>query len=161
MYHIYLAGPITGLTYQECISWREEFKELLADAMDSKDWRSEEVRCLSPMREKECLNGVGILDKDYPLFGPLSCARGIISRDFFDCSRADILVANLLNSTQVSIGTVMEIAWAYQKRTPTIVIMEKEGNCHEHPMLWETVSFRVETLKQAAYISTAVLWPHR
>ena len=29
---VYLAGPITGLTYEECVGWRERAKEELAKA---------------------------------------------------------------------------------------------------------------------------------
>jgi hypothetical protein len=42
----------------------------------------------------------------------LSCARGITTRDYNDCKRCDILVANFLGADKISIGTVMEIAWA-------------------------------------------------
>lgn len=164
MLQIYLAGPITGCTYQGCTSWREAFKEMLAKAMAGPDWRPEEVRCLSPMRAKDYLDQVGIINKDYPSveFGPLSCSRGIMTRDFFDCCRANILVTNLLGASVVSIGTVMEIAWAYQNNTPNIVIMEPDNkNLHEHPMIWEAIGFRVESLQQAADTAVAVLWPHK
>lgn len=159
---IYLAGPITGCTYGGCTSWREAFKEMISKAMAGPGWKPEEVVCLSPMRAKDYLDQVGIIQKDYPSvdFGPLSCARGIMTRDFFDCTRADLLVVNLLGAPIVSIGTVMEMAWAYQKRTPTIVAIEKEGNVHEHPMLWESWGFRVESLQAAADAAVAVLWPH-
>ena len=163
MLQIYLAGPITGCTYKGCTSWREAFKGLLANTMAGKDWKPQEVRCLSPMRAKDYLDQVGVINKDYPSvdFGPLSCSRGIMTRDFFDCCRADILLVNLLGATIVSIGTVMEIAWAFQNRTPTIVVMEKENNLHEHPMIWEAIGFRVETLEQAAHTAAAVIWAHK
>jgi len=161
MNHIYLAGPITGCTYRNCTSWRHAFEEFLAEAMQNVYWRPEEVRCLSPMRAKDYLNQVGVINKDYPSFqfGPLSCSRGIISRDFFDCTRSDLLVVNLLGATITSIGTMMELAWAYQKRTPSIVIMEREGNLHEHPFVWETTSFRVTSIEEAVHTALAVLWP--
>lgn len=163
MLQIYLAGPITGCTYRGCTNWREAFKDMLRENMAGEGWNPDGVRCLSPMRAKEYLDQVGVINKDYPSvdFGPLSCSRGIMTRDFFDCTRADILVVNLLGATIVSIGTVMEIAWAYQNRTPTIVVMEKENNLHEHPMIWEAIGFRVESLEQAAHTAAAVLWSHK
>lgn len=163
MLQIYLAGPITGCTYEGCTTWREAFKEMLAKTMVGPDWRPEEVRCLSPMRAKDYLDQVGVINLDYPSvdFGPLSCSRGIMTRDFFDCTRADLVFFNLLGAPVVSIGTVMELAWCYQARIPTIVAMEKENNLHEHPMVWEAIGFRVESLQQAADTAVAVLWPHR
>jgi len=83
-----------------------------------------------------------------------------MTRDFFDCNRADVVVVNLLGATRVSIGTVMEIAWAYQRHTPTVVIMERDStvNVHEHPMIAEATGFRVETMEQAAHVAKVILF---
>lgn len=144
---IYLAGPISGCSYGECTNWREAFKTLVPAS----------VRCLSPMRGKDYLAGEDVIDGSYPEH-TLSCSRGIMTRDFFDCTRADLLVVNLSGcGSRVSIGTVMEIAWAFQRRTPVIVVMEK-GNVHEHPMIDEAIGFRVETLEQAATIAKVILF---
>lgn len=144
---IYLAGPISGNTYQECTNWRVDFADLMPES----------VTCLSPMRGKEFLQVVGEIDGAYPELGPLASSRGIITRDFFDCTRSDIIVANLLTE-KISIGTVMEIAWAFQSRTPVIAIMEP-GNVHEHPMIDEAIGFRVTSLVHAASIAEIILWP--
>lgn len=148
---IYLAGPITGCSYAGCTDWREYFKTLVPAS----------VQCLSPMRGKDYLAGEKIIDGSYPEH-VLSCSRGIMTRDRFDCTRADLVVVNLLAAPRVSIGTVMEIAWADLLRTPTIVVMEKEGtdpaNVHEHPMLAEATGFRVETLEQAAHVAKVILF---
>ena len=144
---IYLAGPISGCSYDGCTSWREAFKSLVPES----------VQCLSPMRGKDYLEQEQVIDGSYPGH-VLSCSRGIMTRDFFDCTRADVVVVNLLDSARVSIGTVMEIAWAYAKHTPTIVIMEPTGNLHEHPMIAEAIGFRVETMEQAAHVAKVILF---
>jgi len=145
----YLAGPITGCTYEGCTNWREAFKTHMPDG----------VQCLSPMRGKDYLEQEQVIDGSYPA-EVLSCSRGIMTRDFFDCNRADVVVVNLLGATRVSIGTVMEIAWAYQRHTPTIVIMERDStvNVHEHPMIAEATGFRVETMEQAAHVAKVILF---
>lgn len=89
----------------------------------------------------------------------LSCPRGIMTRDYNDCTRADVVIINLWGAKHVSIGTVMEMAWAWDRRIPIIAIMEKEGNPHEHSMLGETIGYRVESLNEAANIASLLLLP--
>ena len=145
-YGIYLAGPITGCTYGECTDWRKDFASAMPDV----------IECFSPMRFKKHLENAGPIADNYPQH-VLCSQHGIMSRDYFDCCRADLVVVNLLGATRVSIGTVMEMAWAYGKQIPTVVIMEKEGNCHEHSMLREAMSFRVETIEAAKEVVRAIL----
>lgn len=143
---IYMAGPISGCSYGECTDWREYFKTLVPAS----------VQCLSPMRGKDYLAGEKIIDGSYPE-KVLSCSRGIMTRDRFDCTRADLVLVNLKDAPRVSIGTVMEIAWADYRRTPIIAVMEK-GNMHEHPMIDEAIGFRVETLEEAAHVAKVILF---
>lgn len=80
-----------------------------------------------------------------------------MTRDFYDCTTCDILLVNLLGAKSVSIGTVMEIAWAYQKRTPIVLAIESEGNIHEHLMIDEARGFRVPTLQEALDVVVSIL----
>lgn len=148
MYIAYLAGPITGLSFDDCTDWREKIISLLP----------KEVVGMSPLRGKHYLADCKVIEAAYENIA-LSSSRGITTRDYNDCKRCDILIVNLLGATKVSIGTVMEIAWARSFQTPVILIMEKEGNVHDHPMINECVGFRVTTLEEAARIATCVLCP--
>ncbi len=65
----------------------------------------------------------------------------------------------MLSAQKVSIGTVMEIAWAKAFQIPVIVIMEKEGNLHDHPMIRDCIGFRVETLLEAIWLTKVLLLP--
>ena len=143
-YSIYLAGPISGLTYDGSEEWRNQFKS----------WMPPEIACYSPLRSKDYLRAEGILEQSYSQ--PLSSDRGIMTRDHFDCSRVDLIVCNLLGTKRVSIGTVMECAWAFAYRKPLVMIMEDE-NVHDHPMIRETIGFRVATLEDAALLVQSVL----
>lgn len=154
-YSVYLAGPISGLDYEGGTGWRQQSLEILAAVG---------IDAFSPLRQK------GYLDKEGELTGsyedwPLSTQRGIYARDRFDCHRVDVVLANLIDcgvnddgSQKVSIGTVMEIAWAAQHNTPVVLIMDK-GNIHHHPMLEEACPFIVETLEEALEIVEAILIP--
>ena len=147
-YIVYLAGPITGLSFDNAVDWRDEFSELLP----------KEIVGMSPLRGKTYLQNENSIAAAYEDI-VLSSARGITTRDYNDCKRSDLVVANFLGATKVSIGTVMEIAWAKSFQIPVIVIMEKEGNLHDHPMINESTGFRVDTVKEAADIATVLLLP--
>lgn len=151
---VYLAGPISGSRYQEITKWREIAKDVLA---------RDGIKALSPMRGMEHyakLNGpVPPANHELYRIHPASTGRAVMTRDRFDATRCTVLLANLLGATQVSVGTVMEIAWADIKRIPIIVVMEKEGNPHEHEMIAEAVGYRVETLNEALDIVKLIIDP--
>lgn len=152
MKKIYLAGPISGLTYDGAQDWRIEF----TNKIDPR------IGCFSPLRGKEYLKMRGPLEGAYNEW-PLSTDKGITTRDRYDCMGADLVVFNLLGCTgpnaRVSIGTMIELGWADASRNPAIVIMEKEGNVHEHPMLRETTHFRVDNMADAIKIAEIILLP--
>lgn len=148
---VYLAGPITGLSFNGCTEWRQVAIEDLA---------KHGIKGLSPMRGKDYLahlttiSGTG---EEYVHLGALSTPRAVMTRDRFDCTRCDVLLVNLLGADKVSIGTVMEIAWADLSRIPIVVAIEETGNPHEHMMTREAFGFRVPTLDDALHIVKAIL----
>ncbi len=96
--------------------------------------------------------------QEYGHLSPLSGPRGIMTRDRFDATRCDVLLVNLLGAAKVSIGTVMEIAWADLKRTPIVVAIENDGsNPHEHAMIGEAIGFRCGTLDEALDVVRSIL----
>lgn len=152
MKKIYLAGPISGLTYGEAQDWRDYFTKNI----------DPRISCYSPLRGKEYLKMRGPLEGSYDEF-PLSTDTGITTRDRYDCMGADLVVFNLLGCTgkdaRISIGTMIELGWADASRNPAIVIMEKEGNVHEHPMVRQTTHFRVDNMEDAMRIAEIILLP--
>ncbi len=147
---VYLAGPISGCSYADCVDWREEARALLAPR----------IQAFSPMRGKEYLEhlrSISCTGEEYAKFGCLSLPRGVMTRDRFDATRCDAMLVNLLGAKTVSIGTVMEIAWADLKRIPIVCAIEESGNPHEHMMIQEAIGFRVPTLGEAIHVVRAVL----
>lgn len=152
---VYLAGPITGLSYEGCTDWRQKAIEHLG---------AFGIQGLSPLRGKEYLKHETDISDNYDhsetaLIAAMSGQRGIYARDKFDCHRADIVLVNMLGAKRVSIGTVMEIAWAASNNIPVVLIMEAEGNIHEHSMLREACAFRVDNLDDGLHITVAILAP--
>lgn len=146
---VYLSGPIMGLTYRGCNSWREyAIKEL--DKLG--------IVGVSPLRCKMYLDNGGILGDSDQL--PLTCDRGIVTRDRWDVTQnCEVMLTNLLGAERVSIGTMFEYAWADMAKKPIVTIMEKQGNVHDHIMVRETTGFRVETLEEGLEIVRAILLP--
>lgn len=140
MKKVYLAGPIGGLTYDEAEGWREQLRS----------WNIPGVQLFSPLRGKTHTREERDYDGDTLGDRMMSTGRAVMLRDSHDCFTADILVVNFLGAKRISIGTVMELAWAYDRRIPTIVVMEERGNVHEHAMLNEAIWWRVSNLVDAA-----------
>lgn len=152
---VYLAGPITGLTYDGGNEWREEVRLDLAKAG---------ITAFSPLRAKNFLREIGVLDSagtpesKYIGLNPLSDPKGITTRDRFDCTRCDLVLMNLLGAERISVGTMIEAGWADAARRPIVVAME-EDNVHRHAMLNEVAGFIVPTLAEAVAVVKAVLLP--
>lgn len=151
---VYLAGPITGLTYDEGQDWREYAQAFLAPTIDA----------FSPLRAKQHLRELGVLDNagtpDSKYIGlhALSEPAGITARDRFDCMGRDLVLVNFLGATQVSIGTCIELGWADAARRPIVIAME-EDNIHRHAMANQVAGFIVPTLEDALTVCKAVLLP--
>lgn len=148
-FKVYLAGPISGLTYDEGQDWREYAQAALAH---------HGIAGYSPLRQKEFLRSEGVLSQAYA--NPMATDRGIMRRDFNDVKTSHVVLINLLGAKSASQGTVMEMGWAYALQIPVVVAVEDAGNIHEHPMNRQTWDYRVPCLDQALAITAAILLPH-
>ena len=146
---VYLAGPITGLSYGAATDWRQWFfRQLLPHP----------IHGMSPLRGKYYLEGESEIKAAYQ-DSVLSNARAITTRDYFDVKRASVVVVNVLGAERVSIGTVMEIAWAKAFQIPVILVIEDDGNIHDHGMIQESIGFRVNNLEDAVALVKVILLP--
>jgi hypothetical protein len=151
---VYLSGPIDGLTFREATGWRNFAADELGDL----------CQILDPMRDVE------VEDPDAPLTASVedsatvwSCDRammtdrGLVARDHHDTCRSTVVVVNLLGAKKRSIGTITEIAWAWHERIPTVVIMEPDGNTHEHPFIRVMTDYRVDSIERAVQVVRSLL----
>lgn len=149
MNRIYLAGPISGFDYENASKWRNLIADELKDVAE----------CFSPMRKCSDLKDKGIIkaEMEYTEVNPMGTSKSVMMRDFFDVKRADLLIVNFLEATAVSIGTVMEVAWAWQMHKPVIVMAMPDNKHITHLMMKEAISVVVPTLKEAAMVARAYL----
>jgi hypothetical protein len=145
---LYLAGPITGLSYGESTDWRAEVAAKLPP----------HIKAVSPMRGKTYLaQRTSIADSYEEIV--LSSQKGITCRDRFDVLRCDMILVNFLGAQKVSIGSVMEIAWADAFRKPIVLVMESQS-VHDHAMIREVSGFIVPTLGEAITLVGAIFSPN-
>ena len=143
---VYLAGAIADMSYEGATDWRIAATIAL---------RERGIETLNPMRAKTALGeqNEGRISSnfhDYEKNGAFFTAKGIMTRDSTDVRRCDALLVNLLGTTKVSAGTVMELGWGFILPRPSVVAIEAEGNPHDnHPMIHEAMPFRVTTLDEA------------
>lgn len=136
--YIYTAGSISGKTPQEVEKYFTTLKVL---------FESFGYTVLNPMTAKgHLITEMAYRAADYR--HPISTNRAILSRDRWMVQQADIIYADLTNATHASIGTMFELAWAYDHHKHTIIVMD-ETNIHHHAFVLESVSIVFPQAKEA------------
>lgn len=148
---VYLAGPITGLTYGESTTWRNYVRDAFPDHIHS----------LSPMRGKvhSQLKGEGPIHQTYE-DNPLTSEKGINQRDYNDVKRSDAILANFLGADILSVGTLFEIAWARAFQIPLVLVMG-EDNIHNHPFVRYSAGFITSNLDKGIELIETILGTDR
>jgi nucleoside 2-deoxyribosyltransferase len=170
---VYLAGPITGLSYGGATDWREAAKYAL---------HLMHIDGFSPLRAKQYLKGEEKIDgspEAYQRVHPLSAPKGICTRDREDVRRADVVLMNLLGAERISVGSMIEIGWADAFRVPLVVIMEGgveyqalpvknaatdvvalgKTNPHHHAMVNQLAGYIVGDLQSGLDVVKALVLP--
>lgn len=149
MYKVYLAGPIAGHTFDSAQDWRSEFAAQMPPS----------IICYSPLRGKRYVGKPGTAINVDTYNHPLANDRSLMVRDFWDCQTADLIVAHLGDATAPSLGTCMELAFAYTMHKPVVATL-LNGGPHDHPMVREAITHRASSLKEAAEIVRFILLPN-
>lgn len=146
---IYLAGPISGLTYDGATSWRDYVSTRLAP----------NVECRSPMRNKDYLKQEGILKDSYE-GGEwlLSTNKFIVARDRNDVYQSDLILVNFLGASKVSAGTFIEIGWANAWNKPIVAVID-DDNYNKHAM-GDEMTLQVPTLEEGLLVVKTLLNIH-
>lgn len=151
---VYLAGQMGGLTFEEANHWRKHVAYQLDKASDGR------IECYSPMRGKMTLfDKQGVMSSGAYDDNPLTTARGIMTRDYTDCAKADLIFANFIGCTQISMGTVMEMGFAYAHRVPVVAVINKNNVHAGHCMMEEAFTFKVKSLLEGVDVAVSFLMP--
>ena len=145
---VYLIGGISGMSYDACTNWREEAKKVLNDVG---------IAVFSPMRGKHHLSNqdnIATHIKNHKYYNNDT----IVSFDYFDVSRASVGFANFTGAPRVSIGSLFELAWFFEKRKPVVAIFDEHGY-HDHPFVHAACPFIAQNLYDGIEIIKRLLLP--
>jgi nucleoside 2-deoxyribosyltransferase len=134
---IYLAKPITGESFEDVVRY---YENLSADLFEMG------YETLCPMTAKGYLR-TEIEFKAHGFDNPVSTNHAIFERDKWMIEQSDVIFVNLHLATRVSIGCMMELAWASLLGKHTVVIM---GQAHKHAFVFEAADIVFEDYDEAA-----------
>ena len=135
---IYTVGSISGLT-------KEQVEEYFTGSKHY--FESLGYTVFNPMSGKGQLRVDKIYRaKDYR--HPVATNRAIIGRDRWMVGQADVIYANFSNSQMASIGSMFELAWAYELKKHIVAVIPKE-NIHQHAFVLQACDIIFETEEEA------------
>jgi len=139
-FEIYCAHPISGLTYDEVVSYYEGVK---------KELESYGYKVLHPMTGKKCLR-TDVTERFKPANyrEEVATNHAILTRDSWMVRQCNVLYLDLTGAKMISIGCVMELAMAYILGKYTVVVME-DGNIHNHAFVVEAASIVFKNSEKA------------
>ena len=126
MLKVYLAGRISGLSYDEAIGWRNKVIDEFAGM---------NIELINPMRQKTYLSGEKAIKEIYPNT-TCSGSKAIYNRDKFDVQRSDVILVNWDTAgDNRMIGTCCEIGMAAILNKMILLVDSKQGREGElvHP----------------------------
>ena len=126
---LYLLGLI-NTDIPETIAWRVRAAECLEDTFN----------VLDPLRGKHALCCTTV---DSGITSSAASGKSILTRDYQDVMRSDVILANLQNygSQRPMVGSMMEMAWAWENRTPVVAICGISSNVYSHDYLMRNHPF--------------------
>ena len=139
---IYLAGAVTGVTYEDAVIWREYVMERLPRG----------IRCINPIPPDVLVGAVGRIQTPAELYGIIA------RRSYWFVQQCDVVLANLLivPPSGVSIGTVAEIGAANALRRLLVVVLQP-ASAYDHPLITDgavvtnTIEAAVAAVKDVLY----------
>jgi nucleoside 2-deoxyribosyltransferase len=132
---VYLVGPISNTNAAYAFAWRDYATSVL---------ESFGIRTIDPLRNLDELRNESRIQSAYPEW-LWTTERAVVHRSLYDVRRSDVVLANFLGATERSVGSIVEIAVAYDRNIPVVVVLEP-GNPNDHMFIREMAAVRTETL---------------
>jgi hypothetical protein len=140
---IYCAAAISGRSFDEVTSYYKKTR----DYLDSLGNEKRRYDVWFPFLGKSYLrNEIAFKAEGYN--HPLSTNHAIIERDRWMVRNAKMVYLNLVGAKTVSIGCMMELAWAHDHGIHTVVVLDKD-NIHRHAFVLEAADVLFDTEEEA------------
>lgn len=137
---VYCAHPISGETWENVFKYYTNIKKIL------ENWG---FNVLHPMTGKtEIRTEIGERFQPSNIKSVVASNHAIFERDRWMVMQCDILYLDLTGAERVSIGCMMELAWAAILGKYVVVVMEKE-NMHQHAFVLEAADIIFENANMA------------
>ena len=136
---VYCARPMSGLSFNVVNDYYHNIQTELTRIG---------YNVLHPMCGKAALKQEGETLQPNGYVLPVSTNHAIFQRDRWMVRQADVIFANLIGATAVSIGTMMELAWGFEMGKHNVVALEK-GNPHNHCFVAEAAHLTYPTYEEA------------
>ena len=137
--NIYLAGPISGLTKEEAFGWRDCLKNKLEYLPN--------VRVFAP-EQVDFLEGHGDGSASYLQEVDRQRGEEAAQKDFNAICCSNIVLFNLLYTRKVSVGTLIEMGWAFTLGKYVLVVLQP-GTVYDHSFVHWCANRIVETVDEA------------
>lgn len=135
---IYVAGRITGSTPEEVFEYFNSTRKILEECG---------YEVLTPLMGKEYLR----IEKKFAPEGykyPASTDHAIAERDKWMVGQSDIVFVNFIGMPAVSVGCVMELAWASLLGKHTVIAIDKE-NINYHAFVLDAADIVFDSTRAA------------
>jgi len=120
---IYTAGFIQGNKIEQCSGWRKKIRKYIEELDIG-------IVVLDPLNKKDfsSITDDGLKSSTPP--------HAIVHRDRMSIKASDLIIANMdrFGEQRTNVGTICELAWAFQLGKPIIMITD-EKQYIEHPFL--------------------------
>lgn len=136
---VYLAGYIQGSVIEKCVEWRKRIRE----TYDNWPTGRYPITWLDPLNG-EAFNEISP-DGLKGVFPP----NAIVHKDYNCVKKADLIICNTdtFGQNRPLIGTIYELAWAYEWRK-TVIMITQDNVFLQHPFITNTVSWYVSTVDE-------------
>lgn len=155
---VYLAGPISGMSYGEATDWRQAITSLFlpgivgVSPMRMKEWASK-LKAIKDVKQYAKVAD----EEDFLISGE---SHAINTRDMYDVRTCDMTLIympkSLTDKAGISVGTVKEIGYAARDRKPMVLVTD-DKKVAGHPLIREDIGWIVPTLEMGADVVNSVL----
>lgn len=150
---LYIAGYITGLTFEQASSYFTRTRDLLADVG---------YEVYHPFTGKGQLRreAGALKSSDYIDDSPLLTAHGITHRDHWMVKQADVVLMDLSRAREVghpSIGCTAELAWCFAYQKHSVVVRQSDDPYHHHAFINEMATVIYPDLDSALHYLAALI----
>ena len=140
MFNVYLAGIIDGKNIEKCHDWRNQIINTYSNWKNTQQ-NYGDIAFLNPLNGETEISKDGLASNVPP--------KAILDKDYNAIKNSNLFIVNMetYGVQRPPIGTLMEIAFAYEFRIP-IIMITTDNVYHQHPFVSNMVSWYFESVEE-------------